>query len=146
MTRIVAVALATVVAGTAVAQDGQPGEHFIENWDMDANGEVSLAEAQQKRADLFRMFDQNEDGVLNKDEYALFDRTRQDDMAANAGGHETGMMQTVNQGLTLPFNDTDADGSVSAVEFLDRVPDWFRMMDRTGDGVVTTDDFTPRDG
>ncbi|MDK3073978.1 EF-hand domain-containing protein [Sedimentitalea sp. JM2-8] len=139
-------ALAAAIGGAALAQQGEPGAHFIENWDMDANGAVSLDEARQKRADLFTMFDQDENGVLDPAEYALFDQTRQDDMAVNAGGHGKGPMRIVNDGLTLPFNDIDGDGSVSADEFLNRVPDWFDTMDRTGDGVVTTGDFAAGNG
>jgi hypothetical protein len=146
MRRTAFLALAVTIGGTALAQQGAPGAHFIENWDMNANGEVSLDEARQKRADLFTMFDQDENGILDPAEYALFDQTRQDDMSVNAGGHGKGPMRVVNEGLTLPFNDIDGDGSVSADEFLDRVPDWFQTMDRTGDGVVTTDDFIAQDG
>jgi hypothetical protein len=146
MRRAVFLALAAVIAGTALAQQGAPGAHFIENWDTDANGEVTLDEARQKRADLFTMFDRDDNGILDPAEYALFDQTRQDDMVANAGGHGKGPMRVVNEGLTLPFNDTDGDGSVSVDEFLGRVPDWFQTMDRTGDSVVTTDDFIAQDG
>lgn len=131
-----------LAAGMALAQAGQPGAHFIENWDLDGDGSVSFEEATQKRAELFTMFDQDGSGGLDRAEYDLFDQTRQADMKANAGGHDKGPMRIVNDGLTLPFNDTNGDGTVSRDEFLGRSGDWFEMIDRSGDGVVDSADFT----
>lgn len=45
-------------------------------------------------------------------------------------------------GMLRAFNDGDGDGKVSRDEFLARTPDWFAMMDRNGDGVVTSADFS----
>ncbi len=134
--------IAALIAGTAAtAQQGQPGAHFIENWDMDENGQVSLAEAQEKRGDIFRMFDSDENGLLNSTEYDLFDETRRADMAENAGGHKKGQMRGVEKAMMRDFNDVNGDGQVSHDEFVGRAADWFAMMDKNGDGVVTTDDF-----
>lgn len=135
------VVIALTVGSVATAQQGQPGLHFIENWDLDENGQVTLAEAREKRGDLFYMFDQDENGKLDDAEYAMFDETRQADMDENAGGHKKGQMRGVNAGLMLEFNDTDGDGLVSEEEFVARSDDWFGNMDRNGDGFVTTEDF-----
>lgn len=125
----------------AIAEQGQPGAHFIVNWDLNEDGQVTLEEAREKRGDLFLMFDQDENGKLDEIEYTLFDETRQADMAENAGGHKKGLMKNVNAGMLRPFNDVDGDGLVSSEEFVSRTGHWFKMMDRSGDGVVTTDDF-----
>ncbi|MBV1868314.1 MAG: EF-hand domain-containing protein [Marinosulfonomonas sp.] len=138
---ILPVVIALTTGGVALAQQGQPGLHFVENWDLDENGQVTLAEVQEKRGDLFYMFDQDENGKLNDVEYALFDETRQADMDENAGGHNNGQMRGVNTGLTLEFNDTDGDGLVSEEEFVTKTADWFGNMDSNGDGFITTDDF-----
>lgn len=141
-TRLIsAAALAAFLPLSALAQIGQPGLHFVENWDGDADGQVTLAEATEKRGDIFFMFDQDENDVLDDAEYTLFDETRQADMQANAGGYQNGPMRGVNQGLMRDFNDADGDGQVSKEEFLARVPDWFKMMDKNGDEVITTADF-----
>ncbi len=136
--------LAALLPLAASAQDGTPGAHFIENWDLDGDGRITLAEATEKRGEIFYMFDQDESGALDADEYDLFDETRQADMDANAGGHGKGQMKGVNQGLMRDYNDADGDGAVTQAEFLARVEGWFTMMDRSGDGVITTDDFGPR--
>jgi Ca2+-binding EF-hand superfamily protein len=136
--------MALVLPAAALAQQGVPGLHFIENWDLDGDGQVTLAEATEKRGEIFFMFDQDENGALDATEYDLFDETRQADMDANAGGHGNGPMRGVNEGMMRAFNDADGDGTVTRDEFLARVADWFAMMDRSGDGVVTTDDFGPR--
>lgn len=136
-----------LIAGTAAfAQQGQPGAHFIENWDMDEDGQVTLAEAQEKRGEIFIMFDQDENGLLDAAEYDLFDETRQADMDENAGGHQKGQMRSVDQGMMREFNDANGDGQVTRDEFLANAETWFSMMDRNGDGVVTTDDFGGKNG
>jgi len=136
--------LATVLPTVTLAQQGVPGAHFIENWDLDGDGQVTLAEASEKRGEIFYMFDQDESGALDEAEYNLFDETRQADMDANEGGHGNGPMRAVNQGMMRAFNDADGDGVVTEAEFTARVEDWFNQMDRSGDGVITTDDFGPR--
>jgi hypothetical protein len=125
--------------------EGTPGAHFLENWDLDADGSVTLKEITERRGDVFFMFDQDENEVLGAKEYILFDETRAADMAENAGEHAQGngggRMQ---QGLTLGFNDIDEDGQVSRSEFLARSAAWFEIIDRNGDGIVAQDDFGPR--
>lgn len=133
----------SLVAANATAQQNVPGAHFIENWDLDEDGQVTLSEAQEKRSDIFAMFDQDEDGVLSAAEYDLFDETRMADMNENAGGHAKGPMKAANQGMMRDFNDTDGDGQVSRAEFDTRSADWFKMVDRSGDGMITTEDFGP---
>ena len=141
---IAAITLAAVLPFSALAQNQVPGQHFIENWDLDEDGQITLAEATQKRDDLFYMFDQDENGTLDSAEYDLFDETRQADMQANAGGHKKGPMKGVNQGLMRDYNDTDGNGDVSKQEFLNHTPDWFVQLDRNEDGVITTADFGGR--
>lgn len=139
------VALALPLSGgAAVAQAGVPGGHFIENWDLDADGVVTLEEAETKRGELVRMFDFDEDQVLNAEEYALFDETRRADMDLNAGGVAKGPMFLVEQGLTLEYGDVNGDGQVSMDEFVGRTVDWFATMDGNGDGVIGPEDFRPR--
>lgn len=60
----------------SVAAQGAPGSHFIENWDLNADGTVTHAELEEKRGDVFYMFDADENGMLNADEYASFDEAR----------------------------------------------------------------------
>lgn len=143
--RWVGAALLTLgLAGPAIAQQGQPGAHFIENWDQDGDRQVTLQEATQKRAELFTMFDQDENGLLDTTEYQLFDMTRQADMAENADGHGKGPMKSVNEGMSLAFNDVNGDGAVSRDEFRDRTADWMAGFDRDRDGVIGTTDFGGR--
>lgn len=130
--------------GAAFATENQPGAHFIENWDMNGDGSVSVADATEKRGDVFYMFDQNEDGYLDAQEYVLFDQTRAEDAANNGGGHGKGNMKRMQEGMTLGFNDVNGDGKVSKDEFLTRTAAWIEMADRDGDGVISEADFGPR--
>ena len=144
--RFFSVAAALFLGTATFAQQGKPGAHFIENWDLDEDGQVTFAEAKEKRGDLFTMFDQDEDSQLSDAEYDLFDETRRADMDENAGGHKKGPMRGVDKAMTREFNDVNGDGQVSRDEFVGRTGDWFTMMDRTGDGVVTTQDFARKGG
>lgn len=137
---LTAAAAALMLATTAFAQQGNPGGHFIENWDQDGDGAVSAAEIAEKRANVFASFDANEDGVLDAEEYALFDEARANDQAQMGGGHGKGK-----NGPEAPmergFNDTNGDGLVSAEEWAAASPMMFAQLDKNGDGTVTTDDF-----
>lgn len=136
----------SMMALPVLAQQGNPGAHFIENWDMDGDGQITAAEAEEKRGEIFFMFDQDENGLLNDAEYTLFDETRAADIAANEPGLGRGPMKNAGQGMMREFNDADGDGQVSRDEFIGKTADWFKMMDRNGDGVVTTADFGPGRG
>ena len=128
-----------LAASAALAQDGNPGSHFVTNWDLDGDGAVSLSEATTRRGDIFTTFDANEDDRLDAEEYLAFDAARAADQAEMPKGKGRG--NPAEQGMRLAFNDGDSDGAVSRDEFLARVPDWFAKMDRDQDGKVTTEDF-----
>ncbi len=81
------------------AQPAEPGAHFILNGDLDGDGDVTLAEARQKRGELHTMFDQNDDGALDADEYAMFDEVRAADMAADRDGGPA--MRQVSAGMAM---------------------------------------------
>lgn len=138
--KIQMLAAALVVASsTAFAENHQPGAHFIENWDLDGDGAVSLEDITTRRGDVFFTFDADENGALDAEEYVLFDEARANDMENNAGNGNG--MRRASEGMTLSFNDTDGNGEVSREEFLAHSSDWLAMLDRNGDGSVTTADF-----
>lgn len=129
------------LAAPAWAENAQPGAHFIENWDLDGDGAVSLDDITTRRGDVFLAFDADENGALDAEEYGFFDEARAADME-NAEGHGNGKgLRRAAEGMTLAFNDTDGNGEVSREEFLAHSGDWLAMIDRNGDGSVTTADF-----
>lgn len=130
-----------LLAGSAMAQGNAPGAGFIENWDMDGNGAVTLEEIIEKRGEVFYMFDQEDDGVLSAENYKLFDEARAADQAQAAGNANGGGEQRGAKGMTLEFNDDNGDGEVSRDEFVENSDEWFAIMDRNGDGEVTSADF-----
>ncbi len=134
--------LLTCLALPAIALPAfaQPGAHFVENWDLDEDGQVTLAEAIERRGDIFFSFDADENGTIDAEEYKMFDEARAADMEGQ-GGHGNGPMKNAEAGMHLAYNDVDGDGAVSREEFLGRAPDWFADMDRDGDGVITVADF-----
>ncbi len=149
MTRYLALALA-LAAAPAFAQQGSPGAHFVENWDLDGDGKVTVEEATERRGDVFSSFDANDDGFLDTEEYVLFDEAREADMAQNGADHggrqgHGGMMRAADD-MLLARNDDDGDGRVSREEFTANAAAWITQMDRNDDGVVTTGDFGRRRG
>ena len=136
---LLSMAAATLLPLTALAQEG-PGAHFLQSWDLDSTGVVTLTEAEERRGDVFLTFDANEDLFLDAEEYALFDEARANDMENMGNGHG---MQNAQKGMTLAFNDMDADGRVSRDEFIARTVDWIKLLDRDADGGVTAADFGP---
>jgi Ca2+-binding EF-hand superfamily protein len=148
---VTSAALTLALAGAALGQQGNPGAHFVQNWDQDGDGAVSLEEARTKRGDLFTSFDADGDGKLSSAEFDAFDEMRaadQEQMRQEMGGKGKGMgmgmgkgMMQAEGGMMRAFNDPDGDGMVSRDEFVGRTADWFAMMDRNGDGQVTEDDF-----
>ncbi|WP_136439990.1 EF-hand domain-containing protein [Pacificoceanicola onchidii] len=141
------IALAALLAAApAVAfAGGVPGQHFVENWDLDGNGSVSVEEATERRGNVFLTFDADDNGFLDAEEYALFDEARANDMKSQ-GGHGRGTMKRAADGMKLAANDLDKDGLVSRDEFVSQASVWIENMDENGDGVITTEDFAMRRG
>ena len=141
--------IAAVIFGTTAFAGQQPGGHFLEIWDQDSDGHVTLAEATERRSDIFASFDDNDDGFLSAKDYATFDEAR----AADQKNHKQGIGQGKRKGMgirkgqsgqagmKMDFNDINNDGKVSFEEFTSRTAAWFSMLDKNGDGVVATDDF-----
>ena len=84
----------------------------------------------------------DDNGILDAEEYAFFDEARASSHdGEEKGGH--GGERKAAVGMTLPFNDINADGSVSMEEFIGQSAAWLALVDRNGDGVVTKNDFGP---
>ena len=150
--RLIVSILAIVLAGPAFAQGAGSPLHFMEQWDANADGAVTLAEAQAKRGEVFYMFDQTEDKNLDGAEWALVAEHMAAEMDAKAGGsHGQGQGQGLGQGkgpgavmhqaMTPGFNDADGDGVVTETEFLAATDRLFAGLDRNGDGQATAADF-----
>ncbi|WP_456390596.1 EF-hand domain-containing protein [Profundibacter sp.] len=146
MKRILLLTAAIALGTAAIAQQGNPGGHFIENWDTNEDGQVTLAEATERRSDIFTTFDEDDDGFLSASDYAMFDEARANDHANDGQGQGRGRgrghgQDREGQGMTMDFNDVNGDGQVSRDEFMTRSKDWYAQMDRNGDGTITTADF-----
>lgn len=144
--RLIVSILAVVIAGPAFAQGAGSPQHFMEQWDANADGAVTPAEAQAKRGEVFYMFDQNEDQVLDSAEWALVAEHMAAEMSSKAGGGQghgqgKGPGAVMHQAMTPGFNDADGDGVVTEAEFLAATDRLFAGLDRNGDGQASAADF-----
>lgn len=133
----------TLVAGLALAQQDNPGAHFIEQWDINGDGQVTLTEAQEKRGEVFVMFDQTEDGILDATEWAVIDQHMQEEMGANgpAAGMGKGIGALIRTSMTAAYNDANGDGTVTLDEFVNGTKTLFSQIDRDGNDLMTPADF-----
>lgn len=129
-----------LLATQSFAENGVPGGHFIESWDLNEDGQVTLEEATERRGDVFLTFDADDNGVLDAEEHDMFDEARANDMKENGMGHGKGKRNPAN-GMLREVTDANKDGQVTRDEFMSAVPDWFAAIDRNGDGVATVADF-----
>lgn len=135
------ISTATIALLATSATAETPGSGFITNWDLDQNGAVSLAEVSEKRVDVFYTFDENGDGVITAAEYVAFDEARAADQANENKGNGGGGHGKASVGMTMDFNDVDGNGEVTMDEFTGQSAAWFAILDRNGDGEVTSADF-----
>lgn len=105
----------------AVASTG--AETFAE-WDLNSDGVISEAEAQDVLSNSFLYFDTNHDGYIDAN----------DSVDVDEEVDETGT-------LAIEFNDLDGDTRVSLAEFISYAPSWIAAMDLNADGVITVADF-----
>ena len=133
---------ALLIPLAAIAGEERPGSHFIENWDLNGDGVVTLAELTERRGDVFYTFDSDDDGILTAEEYSYFDDARKADMESQSA-HAQSKMGKAQKGMTLAFNDINQDGEVARDEFLAQAAAWLALIDRDGSGDVSVSDFGP---
>ena len=132
-----------LLTGTAQAQDSAQ-DKFMTNWDLNGDGKIPLAEAVEMRKNIFAAFDSNQDGVLSDEEYDTFDAARANDMAS-VGADSRARLRKIVGGLSRKGTDQNEDGRVTRQEFLDSTAQWHAGIDKTDDGVITTEDFATMD-
>ncbi len=144
---IAAAALAALAATGAHAQQQPfPAAMFLEQWDSDGDATVTPAEVQERRKQIFYMFDTDENEVLGEAEWASVDEHLTAELgqgpgAGMAAGQGMGPGRFIRESLTVAFNDGNGDGVVTEDEFEAASAKLFPMLDRNGDGVVTADDL-----
>lgn len=132
-----------LIAGTSLAAaQGVPGKHFLENWDLDEDGEVTLAELTERRDAVFASFDANEDGALTSEEYELFDEARASHHEGDGSGQGAG--KGGGEMMDMSMNDANGDGEVTHSEFMAQAEVMLAALDKNEDGVVKADDFMKR--
>lgn len=128
--KLVLTLVAGVLASTYVWAADDAGASFMERWDVNNDGVVSIEEAEKRRQALFAKLDTNKDGFLDSNEFSA---------DAQAEPETQSAVTSVLMGLDL--NDVDGDGKVSAGEFMSNSGTWVDLMDENKDGVVSAEEF-----
>lgn len=143
-TTLAALTLFLGLGGAALAQQGNPGQHFLDQWDADSDGRVTVAEVVAKRSEVFVMFDQDGDKILSAAEWGLVVEHMSLEQGQGMGGHgmnRAGPGQAMHAAMTPAFNDADGDSIVTMAEFDAASATLFPLMDGDGDGAITAADF-----
>ncbi|WP_075880087.1 EF-hand domain-containing protein [Vreelandella massiliensis] len=128
-----------LTTNTTFAQSS-PGHQFMQTWDLDGNGMVTVEELRKMRGNVFKAFDTNQNDYLSADEYVAFDKARAGDVA-NYEAEQREQMQSIADGMSLENSDIDGDGRVERDEFLTGTVSWFNDLDKDDDDEVTLEDF-----
>ncbi len=139
-----AIAVALMLPGTGVAQDGFPGSGplpggrpgqmgtagaMFDRFDTDGDGQITVKEVETVREEMFLQIDADGDGEMTRDEALTFGSVR-------LGDRVDQRMERL---------DTDGSGTVSAEEHaLGRSGGLFERLDANGDGVITRDEIPER--
>ncbi len=138
-------AMLALTVGLAMAQQGNPGAQMIEQWDLDADGVVTLEEARTKRGEVFFMFDVASDGILKAEDWVGVAEHLAAEFGRQGQGQGVGQGQgpgaVLRDAMTPEFNDANGDGQVTVAEFDMASDKLFAALDRTGDHLLTVDDF-----
>lgn len=163
MNRVLRLATILALSGAALPALAQqapdpavvPGQAFLAQWDLDGDGQVTLAEARSHRADIFTMFDSDGDGVFSAGELAGIDDFKQAQLEAGMGpGHQrpegmtpgAGIGRGMGQGQGMGMGQGQGMGpgqgmGMAGQGFLAPAADQMRWLDSDGDGRVTQAEF-----
>ena len=150
-------AVLALVGGAAVADGHGQGQrqgqghgqgqgpqmaHFLEEWDMNADGRVTVEDVAARRTDIFDMFDLSGDGVIDAEEQANMAATIAGQEENNREGHGVnGPGPRIHGAMTPAYNDANHDGQITAAEWAEATPRLFTELDRNADGVINPMDF-----
>lgn len=102
LTRMAVLAAMTASMMSTAAYAETFNEHFMNNWDLDGDGAVTLQEVKERRDSVFTAFDANEDGFIDAEERKAMDEMRdmeQASMAEEGIERPRGMGQGKGQGM-----------------------------------------------
>ncbi|ESQ13567.1 MAG: hypothetical protein N838_22050 [Thiohalocapsa sp. PB-PSB1] len=118
---------------------GPPAQRFMQQFDTDQDGKVTLDEVKAPQTEQFKAIDADGDGAVSAEEASSSFKEKVPPEMLEAM-EERGMPDP---GETLINNlDTDSNGSVNQEEFEQPATKSFEKMDKDGDGSATEEEAT----
>ena len=118
---------------------GHGKTRFMETYDVDGDGQVTLAEFMAEREEGYQRRDADGDGSVHSEEYvAEYEGRLQKEL------EETYTRQIDQAEFRFTVLDTDDDEIMTLSEFNDSGSRMFSRLDSNGDGVINDEDTTDR--
>lgn len=131
---------ALLIAGVALAHDGDRATRMFERFDLDGNGAITLQEAVSNAETRFDTADANTDGVLTEDEIKARaeERMAEKDNAERKG--EGRHMRRISR--MIDRVDANGNGAIERTEAIDAATERFTRLDADGNGSLTMDEIS----
>lgn len=149
---ILSLTAALMLSTPGFAQEAamQPGAEFMTGWDSDANGSVTLDEANERRESIFAMFDADDNGMIEGDEYAMIDDHKAMEAENGHGpakhGPQDGGRQGQGKGKGMGQGKGKHQGQAMGNEtpfggFEQDAVEGMKKLDTNGDGAISAAEF-----
>lgn len=128
---------ALMLAAASGATANPQAKNFIKNFDANGDGEITMAEAEGHREQIFSVLDRDRDNSLSREE--LVRRIRMVEQVLSENEIDKTASSDSIDSLIAQY-DKDKDGAISLAEYNNGIKGWFKRKDRNGDGVISVAD------
>ncbi|MAY33983.1 MAG: EF-hand domain-containing protein [Rhodovulum sp.] len=136
--KFVGLGLAALMLAAASGATANPqSKAFIKNFDANGDGEITMAEAESHREQVFSLLDRDRSDSLSREE--LVRRIRMVEQVLSENEIDKKASSDSIDAMIAQY-DKDSDSEISLAEYNNGIKGWFKRKDRNGDGVISAAD------